>query len=81
MARASELMQGLQGRFAQAPPRRIDDALEFEVVGRVQRHVEIGGGVPDLLALVETRAADHAVGEPEGDEAVLEGAHLEGSPH
>ncbi len=81
LARASELMQGLQGRFAQAPPRRIDDALEFEVVGRVQRHVEIGGGVPDLLALVETRAADHAVGEPEGDEAVLEGAHLEGSPH
>jgi hypothetical protein len=28
-------------------------------------------------ALVEARAADHAVGQAERDEAVLEGAHLE----
>ena len=73
-------MQRFQARLAEAPPRRIDDALEFEVVGWIERHLEIGRRVPDLLALVEARAADHAVGEPEGDEAILEGAHLEGSP-
>ncbi len=76
--RARQLMQRLETRLAEAPPRRVDDALEFEVVGRVERHLEIGGGVLDLLALVEARAADHAIGEAKGDEAVLEGAHLEG---
>ena len=80
-ARARQLMQRFHARFAQAPARRVDDALEFEVVRRVERHLEIGGCVPDLLALVEARAADHAIGEAKGDEAVLEGAHLEGSAH
>jgi hypothetical protein len=37
--------------------------------------------VADLLALVEARAADHPVGQAERDEAVLEGAHLEGGAH
>ena len=49
----------------------------FEIVRRVEGHVEIGGRVPDLLALVEARAADHAIGKAERDEAILEGAHLE----
>ena len=71
-------MQRFQARFAEAPPRRVDDALEFEVVGRVERHLEIGGRVLDLLALIEARAADDAIGQAERDEAVLEGAHLEG---
>ena len=35
----------------------------------------------DLLALVEARAADDAIGQAERDEAVLEGAHLEGGAH
>ena len=38
---------------------------------------EIGERVADLLALVEARAADDAVGQAERDEAVLEVAHLE----
>ncbi len=69
-------MQGFQGRFAETPPRRIGDALEFEVVGRVERHLEIGRSVSDFLALVETGTADDPIGKPKGDEAVLEGAHL-----
>ena len=75
--RARQLMHGLEARFAETPPRRVEDALEFEVVRRIERHLEIGGRVPDLLALVEAGPADDAIGEPKGDEAVLEGAHLE----
>ena len=37
--------------------------------------------VADLGALVEARAADHAIGQAEGDEAVLELAHLERGAH
>ena len=79
--RAGKLVQRFEARFAQATSRRIDDALEFQIVGRVERHVEIGGRVPDLLALIEARAADHAIGEAERDEAILEGAHLKARPH
>ena len=80
-ARTRKLMQRLQARFAEAPAWRIDDALEFEVVGRVERHLEIGGRVLDLLALIEARAADDAIGQAERDEAILEGAHLERGAH
>ena len=80
-AGAGELMQRFQRGLAEAPTRRIDDALEFEVVGRVERHLEIGGRVLDLLPLVEARAADHAIGQAERDEAILEGAHLERRAH
>ena len=78
---AGKLVQRFQARFAQATSRRIGDALEFQIVGRVEGHVEIGGRVPDLLPLVEARAADHAIGEAERDEAILEGAHLKARPH
>ena len=42
---------------------------------------EVGHRVADLLALVEARAADHAVGQADGQEAVLEGAHLVRGAH
>ena len=42
---------------------------------------QIGDRVADLLALVEARAADHAVGQAEGDEALLEFAGLEAGAH
>ena len=37
--------------------------------------------VADFLALVEARAADHPVGQAEGDEPVLESPHLERGAH
>ncbi len=74
-------MQGFQARFAEPPPRRIGNALEFEVVGRVERHLEIGRGVFDLLAFIEAGAADHPIREPKSDEAILEGAHLKRGAH
>ena len=54
----------------------VDDALEGEAVVGGDGDAEVGHGVADLLALVEARAADDAVGEADGQEAVLEGAHL-----
>ncbi len=76
-SRPGAVVQQLHRRLADAAPRRVDDALEGEVVGGLGDDAEIGERVADLLALVEARAADDAVVEAEGDEAVLEGAHLE----
>ena len=42
---------------------------------------QIGQRVADFGALVEARAADHAIGQAERDEAVLELAHLERGAH
>ena len=69
------------GGFSQAPFRHIDDALEGEVVGALRDDAEIGEGVADFLALVESRPADDAVIEAERDEPVLEFAHLERGAH
>ncbi len=44
-------------------------------------HPQISQRVADLLALVETRPADDAIGQAERDEAVLELAHLERGAH
>ena len=66
----------LQRRVAQAARRHIDDTLELEVVGRVRYDFEIGGRVLDFGALIEPRAADHAIGQPQRYEPVFERAHL-----
>ena len=42
---------------------------------------QIGEGVADFLALVEARPADHAIGQAQRDEAILELAHLERGAH
>ena len=74
-------VQRLQGGVAEAPLRRVDDALEGEVVGRVGGDAQIGERVADLGALVEARAADDPVGQAELDEAVLDLAHLGRDAH
>ena len=73
---AGERADAVDRGVADAALGRVDDALELEVVGGVVRDLEIGDGVLDLEALVELRAADHAVGNTERYEAVLERAHL-----
>ena len=42
---------------------------------------QIGDRVLDFLAFVETRSADDAIGKPERDEAIFNGAHLGGGAH
>ncbi len=59
----------------------VHDALEGEAVLGGDRDAKIRHRVADLGALVEARAADHAIGQADGQEAVLEGAHLEAGAH
>ena len=75
------VLQRLQRRVAEAAPRRVDDALEGEIVGRLVDQAQIGERVADFGALVEARAADHAIGQAERDEAIFELAHLERGAH
>ncbi len=73
--------EGLDRLVAEAALGLVDDALEGEAVGGRDGDAEIGHRVADLLALVEARAADDAVGQADGQEPVLEGAHLEAGAH
>ena len=75
------VVQELHGGVAQAALRHVDDALEGEVVGARVHDAQISEGIADFLALIEARAADHAIGQAERDEAVLELAHLERGAH
>ena len=74
-------MQHLQRGVAEAALGHVNDTLEGEIVGRLRDHAQIGEGVADFHALVEARAADHAIGQAELDEAVFEFAHLERGAH
>ena len=78
---ASRRVQQLQGGGADAAARHIDDALEGEIVARLPHEAQIGECITDFLALVETRPADHAIGERERDKALLEFAGLKPGPH
>ena len=75
------VVQHLHGGVAQAALGHVDDALEGEIVGRLRDHAQVGERVADFGALVEARAADHAIGQAELDEAVFEFAHLERGAH
>ena len=80
-ARRTIGVQHAQRRFAQAAPRQIVDALESEIVVGLGDATQIGQRVADFRPLVESRAADHLVGQAERDETLLELAHLERGAH
>src|SRR5450631_3669266 len=71
------IVEELQGGIAEAALRQIKDALECQIVGGLRDATQISQRVPDLGALVKSRAADHSVGQAERDEPLLEFAHLE----
>ena len=70
-----------QAGVADAPARRVDDALEGQGVVGLVDDPKVSDGVADLHALVETRAADDPVGDAELEEAFLELAGLEAGAH
>src|SRR5688572_22111813 len=74
---ARMVVQQLQRRVAKTTFGHVDDAVEGEVVGGRVDHAQIRQRVADLRGLVKARAADHPIGQAEGDEAILELAHLE----
>ena len=69
-------MELLQGGAADAAPRRVQDALEGEIVRRLVDEAQIGERVADLLALVKARPADDPIGQGQRDEPLLELARL-----
>ena len=71
------VVQELHGSVAEPALGHVDDALERKVVGRGVDHPQVGQRIANFLAFVEARPADHAIGQSEGDEAILELAHLE----
>src|SRR5579863_8496244 len=75
------VVQHLHGSVAKAALGHVDDALEGEVVGSRTDHPQISQRVADFGALIESWAADYAVGQAKGDEAILEFAHLERGAH
>ena len=75
------VVQQLHGGIANAALGHIDDALKGEVVGRRVDHPQISERVADFRALIEARAADHAIGQAERDKAIFKFAHLERGAH
>ena len=75
--RPRKLVDRAQRDLAEAALGQVHDALEGEIVVGARHDADVGDGVPDLLALVEAQAADHAVGQADGEEALLEGSGLE----
>ena len=80
-ALAGVVVQHLHGGVAEATLGHIDDALEGEVIRRRIDHAEVGQRVADFGALVKPGTADHAIGQAERHETILELAHLERGPH
>ncbi|MPL84433.1 hypothetical protein SDC9_30398 [bioreactor metagenome] len=67
--------------LAQPALRRVDDTLEGKIVLGRDGQAEIGHCVADLEPFIEPRPADHPIGQADGQEAVLEGAHLVAGAH
>ena len=80
-ALAGVVVQHLHRGVAEPALGHIDDALEGEVVGRRIDHAQVSQRVADFRALVESGAADHAIGQAQRDEAIFELAHLVRRPH
>ena len=77
-ARAPRMfVEDLQGSVAEAAFGQVDDALEGKIVGGLRGAAQIGEGIADFRALVESWTADHPVRQAKGDEPLLEFAHLE----
>ena len=66
---------------AKAPLGRVDNALKGQIVLRRDHQPEIGHSVANLEPLVESRPANHPVGQTDGQETVLKGAHLVAGAH
>jgi hypothetical protein len=69
-------VERLDRAVADAAAGGVDDPPRGDVVVRVDQQPGVGQDVLDLLALVEAHPSDHAVGQADADEDVLEHAGL-----
>ena len=67
--------------IAQSALRRIDDALEGEVVRALADDAQIGQRIADFRALAGSVAADDAIGHAQRHEPVFDLAHLRRDAH
>jgi len=74
-------VQLLHRGAADAAPRRVQNALEGEIVGRLIEEAQIGERVADLLPLVKPRSADHTIGQRQRDKPIFELAGLKAGAH
>ncbi len=85
--RPSAATNGMRSRSARAPMQasravadaalgHVDDAAQVDGVARVGEHPQVGQGVLDLATLVEPRAADHLVGQPDSHEHLFQRPRL-----
>ena len=68
---AGKCVQRLHAGIADAALGLVDDALEREIVVALRDQPQIGHGVADFRALIEARAADHAIGQAQRNESGL----------
>ena len=73
---ARQLLDLLNRGGTDAAARRVDDALDAHLVGRVHDHLEIGHDVTDLGTVEESRAADDLVGHARAQEHIFENTRL-----
>ena len=73
---ARQLLNLLDRSGADAAARRVDDALDAHLVGRVHDHLEVGHDIADLGAVEESRAADDLVGHARAQEHIFEDTRL-----
>lgn len=78
---ARAALNGLHRFVAQPALGVVHHPLERQIVGRRHRQPEIGHRIADLQAFIEPRAADHPIGQADGQKPILERAHLMAGAH
>ena len=73
---ARQLLDLLNRGGTDAAARRVDDAFDAHLVGRVHDHLEVGHDIADLGAVEESRAADNLVGHARTQEHIFENTRL-----
>ena len=68
MVDARFVFKFFDGFSADAAGRFVDDALQSQVVGRLQNHPQIGEGVANFRPFVKFRSADNLIGDGFGNE-------------
>ena len=73
---ARQLLDLLDGGGADAATRRVDDAFDAHLVGRVHDHLEVGHDIADLGTVEESCAAHNLVGHTCAQEHIFEDTRL-----
>ena len=59
----------------------VHDPLKGQIIFRADHEAEIGHGITNFQPLVKARATDDAIGQANGEETILKGAHLMAGAH